>query len=79
MSLGADANRIYTTSIDLDWARSVLARGETPPRRRPTYAVYLRTGHPCPRCARPVQSSPLSGRRLFWCAGCQAPPATTDR
>ncbi len=71
MAVGADANRIYTTSVDLDWARGLLEQGQTPPRRRPTYAVYLRTGRPCPRCGQPVQSQLLSGRRLFWCAGCQ--------
>lgn len=35
------------------------------------FAVYHRTGRPCPRCARPVARTEIAGRTLFWCPGCQ--------
>lgn len=35
--------------------------------------VYRRTGQPCLVCGRPVRTTELQGRNLFWCAGCQRP------
>ncbi|AWE43113.1 MULTISPECIES: zinc finger domain-containing protein [unclassified Actinobaculum] len=35
------------------------------------FAVYHRTGRPCLRCGAIVRETELSGRRLFWCPGCQ--------
>jgi endonuclease-8 len=34
--------------------------------------VYGRTGRPCRRCRVTIQSSFLAGRRVYWCARCQA-------
>lgn len=33
--------------------------------------VYRRTGQPCLVCGRPVRTTELQGRNLFWCPGCQ--------
>ncbi len=35
------------------------------------YAVYGRTGQPCPRCGAPVEKTVLGQRGTFFCAGCQ--------
>jgi endonuclease-8 len=48
---------------------------------RPARRVYRRAGRPCPRCGRPVRSSPQgdNARTAYWCPGCQvggdAPPS----
>lgn len=36
--------------------------------------VYRRTAMPCLVCDRPVSSSVLAGRNLFWCSKCQPAP-----
>lgn len=36
--------------------------------------VYRRTAMPCLVCGRPVSSSVLAGRNLFWCSKCQPAP-----
>lgn len=35
------------------------------------FAVYKRSGQPCPRCAKTVRHKEVAGRRLYWCANCQ--------
>lgn len=40
--------------------------------------VYRRAAMPCLVCGRPVRSSVLAGRNLFWCAKCQAAPRGRD-
>ncbi|WP_110239071.1 Fpg/Nei family DNA glycosylase [Nocardioides gilvus] len=40
--------------------------------------VYRRTQMPCLVCGRPVRSSVLAGRNLFWCAKCQVAPRGRD-
>ncbi|HPB71643.1 MAG TPA: zinc finger domain-containing protein [Phycicoccus sp.] len=35
------------------------------------YAVYKRTGEPCPRCGARVRSQVVAGRTLYWCGRCQ--------
>ncbi|MBP6996072.1 MAG: Fpg/Nei family DNA glycosylase [Phycicoccus sp.] len=35
------------------------------------YAVYKRTGMPCPTCGSKVQTRLLAGRNLYWCGRCQ--------
>ena len=35
------------------------------------FAVYHRTGRPCPRCGTAVTEANMASRRLFWCPGCQ--------
>jgi endonuclease-8 len=48
---------------------------------RPARRVYRRARRPCPRCGRPVRSSPQgdNARTAYWCPGCQvggdAPPS----
>jgi formamidopyrimidine-DNA glycosylase len=33
--------------------------------------VYRRTGLPCLVCGRPVRTTGLAGRNVFWCSRCQ--------
>jgi len=42
--------------------------------RRPSRAVYRRSGRPCPRCGTPVASRGQGdgNRTAYWCPGCQA-------
>jgi formamidopyrimidine-DNA glycosylase len=35
------------------------------------FAVYGRTGEPCPRCGRPIESVRLGGRSTHYCPRCQ--------
>jgi endonuclease-8 len=35
------------------------------------FAVYKRTGLPCPRCGSRVRTQVLAGRNLYWCGRCQ--------
>lgn len=37
--------------------------------------VYRRTGRPCRRCGRTIESAPVgtTARRAYWCPGCQPP------
>jgi endonuclease VIII len=45
-----------------------IAPGRTP------FAVYRRSGRPCPRCGTAIRSAPLSGevpRTTYWCPRCQ--------
>jgi len=72
MPWGVESGRILTTASDLDRAAASLADAGTVPRLRPTYAVYLRAGRPCPECGAPIQSRKLAGRTLYWCPRCQA-------
>jgi len=61
-------------------------RPNTPPKRwdaRPGWTgtaarctFYRRTGQPCLVCGRPVSTSVLEGRNLYWCSTCQR--VTTD-
>jgi len=37
--------------------------------------VYQRTGHPCPRCGRPVRRIVVGGRSTHFCSWCQRLPA----
>ncbi|MGL4177112.1 MAG: Fpg/Nei family DNA glycosylase [Dermatophilaceae bacterium] len=71
MAVGAATGRIYTDDAELASARGLLVRGEAVPRWRPRYAVYRRTGRPCPRCGAVVIREDLAGRALHWCPGCQ--------
>lgn len=36
------------------------------------FLVFDREGERCPRCGKKVRRDELSGRRLYWCRGCQA-------
>ncbi|MGL5852889.1 MAG: Fpg/Nei family DNA glycosylase, partial [Phycicoccus sp.] len=71
MAVGAATGRIFTDDAELASARDSLVRGEPVSRRRPRYAVYRRTGRPCPRCGAVVIRADLAGRALHWCPGCQ--------
>ncbi|MGL4743231.1 MAG: Fpg/Nei family DNA glycosylase [Dermatophilaceae bacterium] len=71
MAVGAATGRIVTDDAELATARGLLVRGEPVPRWRPRYAVYRRSGRPCPRCGAVVIREDLSGRALHWCPGCQ--------
>lgn len=35
------------------------------------FAVYQRTGQPCPVCGSRIRTMALAGRNLFWCGRCQ--------
>jgi formamidopyrimidine-DNA glycosylase len=35
------------------------------------FAIYGRSGEPCPRCARPLSRTTQAGRASFYCPGCQ--------
>lgn len=35
------------------------------------FAVYRRTGEPCPTCGSAVRAQALAGRTLYWCGRCQ--------
>ncbi len=70
MPIGVASGRIVTRDDDLVEVVAALEAGELPdPERR--YAVYRRTGEPCPRCGARVRTRLLSGRNLFWCGNCQ--------
>jgi len=43
-----------------------------------TFAVYQRTGEPCPRCGRPVKRIVIGARSTHFCSWCQRLP-TADR
>ncbi|MGI8331791.1 zinc finger domain-containing protein [Actinomadura scrupuli] len=45
------------------------------PARRHLIILYRRAGLPCLVCRTEVRTTPLAGRNLFWCPGCQ--PAAT--
>lgn len=70
MPLGVQTGRILVNDADVRRARALLRAGGTG-RLRPSYAVYRRTGHPCPRCGETVATQVVGGRNLFWCPGCQ--------
>ncbi len=74
MPLGVATGRIVTRDSDVRRVLATLERTGTAPRIRPSYAVYRRTGLPCPRCGDTVRSRVAQGRNLFWCAGCQVAP-----
>ena len=64
-----DTDRPSSDDPDLDG-------GEDTPslrrRRRDTGSyVYRREGRPCVRCATPISMREVSGRRVYWCPGCQ--------
>lgn len=64
-----DADRPPADDPELDGGDDTLAMRR---RRRETGTyVYRREGRPCVRCSTPVAARELSGRRLFWCPGCQ--------
>lgn len=44
------------------------------PRRRYRHQVFGLAGHPCPRCATPIQKAEVAGRRAYLCLACQPPP-----
>lgn len=37
----------------------------------PFLRVYDREGEPCPRCARPISRSEITGKKAFFCPNCQ--------
>jgi endonuclease-8 len=43
---------------------------------RPPYAVYRRSGRPCPRCGTPVaaRGQGVANRRTYWCPHCKPSP-----
>jgi endonuclease-8 len=63
----------------LEAAHTMMAASLSGP--RPARRVYRRARRPCPRCGRPVRSSPQgdNARTAYWCPGCQvggdAPPS----
>jgi formamidopyrimidine-DNA glycosylase len=35
------------------------------------FAIYRRTGEPCPVCGVPIERMVQGGRSTYWCPGCQ--------
>jgi endonuclease-8 len=54
---------------DLERVAHLKAAGLT--RRRYRHHVFTREGQDCWTCATPVQKMLKSGRRIYWCPGCQ--------
>jgi endonuclease-8 len=72
----ATLDRLIVTARRLLRESAGLAPGRAPTR------VYRRTGRPCPRCATPIRSRPLSAeitRTTYWCPTCQGEADGDDR
>ena len=65
MRAGVRTGRIITTRPE---DRPPGARKRGPVRREDACYVYRRTGEPCRICDTPVQTMPMAGRNLYWCA-----------
>jgi endonuclease VIII len=70
MPYGVRTGTIITLDDVLADTRAALDRGEQPQVPR-EFAVYQRTGLPCPRCGATVRHRVVAGRNLFWCGNCQ--------
>ena len=65
-------HRAYKTggvTVEQSFVEQLKATGET--RRSYRHYVFAREGHSCRRCAAQVEKKKVSGRRLYFCAGCQ--------
>lgn len=83
MPLGVAFSQILTLPDQVDQAQRMVDDGSAGPiglastgerlgdhfERR--FAVYKRTGQPCPRCSKVIREKEIAGRRLYWCANCQ--------
>ncbi|HEY0638347.1 MAG TPA: DNA-formamidopyrimidine glycosylase family protein [Pseudonocardiaceae bacterium] len=46
---------------------AVTTNGHSTDALHATFAVFRRTGEPCPRCGTPITTAPLTGRPTWWC------------
>ena len=76
-SLGpAHAERLVTAigeyladSIKRDRGTEIVYQGEK--NAHNPFAIYGKSGLPCPNCMSPIHSTSVGGRNTFWCESCQ--------
>lgn len=67
LEIGARDGRIMTVAEEHMTGEEIVIHGQT----QLSY-VYKQTGQPCRICDQPVSQKDMVGRKLYWCAACQA-------